>query len=157
MKNQDEILTIVQGLQENHHLSNQGEVELLDGRAVERQTTPLFSKEGKYLGRVWFFRDITAQKEIEIKLKDLSFQYPLPGVANRRYFFERANLEVERSKRYSNPLPVGILDIDHFKQINDNYGHLMGDEVLKSVCVSISASLRQVDVFGRIDGSEIFA
>ncbi|MDA1342343.1 MAG: hypothetical protein O2966_00370 [Proteobacteria bacterium] len=86
MKNHDEILTIAQGLQESHHLSNQGEVELLDGRAVERQTTPLFSKEGKYLGRVWFFRDITAQKEIEIRLKDLSFQYPLPGVANRRYF-----------------------------------------------------------------------
>lgn len=147
----------VKELNKNPNLVDYCEIELLDGRTVERHSTVLYGKDGDLLGRVWFFRDITVQKETEAKLRELTFQDSLTGVANRRYFIERASQEFNRTKRYSSPLSIALLDIDHFKRINDNYGHAVGDEVLKSVSRCIQSLLRQVDVFARVSGADVFA
>jgi diguanylate cyclase (GGDEF)-like protein len=106
------------------------------------------------LGRVWFFRDISTQKQTESTLRDLAHQDSLTGISNRRYFFERANQEIARTKRSLTPMSVAELDIDFFKQINDQNGHAVGDEVLKSLCNATQRLLRETDLFARLGGEE---
>lgn len=73
---------------------------------------------------------------------------------NRHYFFQFLEVEVARSIRYDAPLSVIMLDIDHFKRINDTYGHLTGDEILKGFVSRVQAQLREADVFARYGGDE---
>ena len=157
VKDSAAFLARVKELYADPELIDYCEIELADGRFIERHSTVLFSNSGSQLGRVWFFRDITEQKKTEIQLKLLSLQDPLTGIANRRYFFEKGEQEFVRTKRYLSPLSVALLDIDHFKQINDRYGHDAGDKILASVCHVIRPLLREVDLLARVEGSEIFA
>lgn len=154
VKNKQAFLARVQELYNNPWLNDHCEIELLDGRTLERHSTVLRSSDDRYLGRVWFFRDITLQKLTEATLKELTRQDPLTGVVNRRYFFERANQELSRAKRHSIPLSIAELDVDYFKQINDKNGHAVGDEVLKSICIGGQRLLRKSDIFARIGGEE---
>jgi diguanylate cyclase (GGDEF)-like protein len=154
VKDIDSFVARIKELYENPQLNDHCEIELKDGRTLERHSTVLRNNDGQYLGRVWFFRDITTQKQTEVVLKELAHLDPLTGVANRRYFFERANQEFSRSKRHSTPLAMAELDIDHFKQINDQHGHAVGDKVLKSFCSTIQKLLRETDIFARIGGEE---
>jgi len=154
VKDEQGFLARILELYQNPHLDDHCEIELKDGRILDRHSTVLRNSEGHYLGRVWFFRDITPQKQTEAKLMELATQDPLTGVANRRYFFERAHQEFTRSKRQSIPLSIVEMDIDYFKQINDQYGHPAGDEVLKSLCAVSQPLLREVDTFARLGGEE---
>ncbi|MES2296086.1 MAG: diguanylate cyclase [Pseudomonadota bacterium] len=79
---------------------------------------------------------------------------PLTGIFARGQFNRLANTEIERSKRHQRPLALLMLDIDHFKKINDTYGHAAGDLVLKAVTHRVAQLLRTSDVFGRIGGEE---
>ncbi len=79
----------------------------------------------------------------------------LTQLYNRRYFFERFNQEVERAKRYQRPLSCLILDIDYFKQVNDTYGHLSGDQVLIDIAQILKNNCRQSDLVGRYGGEEL--
>ncbi|MFQ3664217.1 MAG: diguanylate cyclase [Chloroflexaceae bacterium] len=78
----------------------------------------------------------------------------LTGVANRRHFFDLARREVERAERYHHPLSLLMIDVDHFKQLNDTYGHITGDQVLRAIAARLRESLRQNDVVGRFGGEE---
>lgn len=78
----------------------------------------------------------------------------LSGLPNRRAFFEQAEQELKRAKRYASPLSVIMLDIDHFKQINDNYGHATGDSVIRKLAQAIGDVLRDTDMAARIGGEE---
>lgn len=78
----------------------------------------------------------------------------LTMVYNRRYFNEYLKRELERSSRYGNPLALIILDIDHFKDVNDTFGHDVGDSVLKELSNLIGSHIRKSDVFARIGGEE---
>lgn len=157
VKHPEAFLDRVKELYENPELTDHCEIALVDNRTLERRSIVLYNQEAALIGRAWFFLDITPQKEIEKKLKELTFQDPLTGVANRRYFFERADQEIMRSQRYLDPLSIALLDIDHFKQINDNYGHAAGDEILKAVTDCIQSLIRHVDVFARVGGTDVFA
>jgi len=86
--------------------------------------------------------------------KELSITDELTGLYNRRYFNERIDQEVQRSKRYKRPLTVLMIDIDHFKNYNDINGHLMGDEILKRVAHTLEANVRQADILARYGGEE---
>jgi diguanylate cyclase (GGDEF)-like protein len=130
------------------------EIELRDGRTLERHSTGLWNQREKYLGRVWFFRDITLRKRTEAALTDLAQTDPLTGVANRRQFLLRANEEFIRARRFGRQLSFAMVDIDHFKAINDRWGHAAGDEVLKSLCAAWSTIVRRVDLLARIGGEE---
>ncbi|WNG34512.1 diguanylate cyclase [Archangium violaceum] len=81
----------------------------------------------------------------------------LTGLYNRRYFEERLTEEFIRSTRYRSPLSLVMLDIDHFKKLNDNYGHPFGDEVLRTVARTVRGKLREVDFVARYGGEEIIA
>lgn len=78
----------------------------------------------------------------------------LTGLANRRYFFEQAERELRRTLRYDLMLSILMLDIDHFKQVNDTYGHKVGDIVLKKLADVCLTTLRNIDIVGRIGGEE---
>jgi diguanylate cyclase (GGDEF)-like protein len=78
----------------------------------------------------------------------------LTGVANRRALLVELFNEVERANRYERPLSVAFVDIDHFKNVNDTYGHSFGDEVLRGVAQAISSNLRATDMVGRYGGEE---
>jgi diguanylate cyclase (GGDEF)-like protein len=154
VQNPAAFLERVRELYDNPQLDDHCEIELKDGRTLERHSTVLRGEHDEYLGRVWFFRDITTQKNHEAALIQLARHDPLTGTANRRYFFERAEQEFMRSRRYHAPLSITLIDVDHFKQINDQYGHATGDEVLKLLSQKISALLRENDLLARIGGEE---
>jgi two-component system cell cycle response regulator len=78
----------------------------------------------------------------------------LTGLANRRRFNERLNQEVKRSRQSGLPLCLITIDIDHFKRINDSYGHAAGDMVLKDVAVGLAATTREADTTCRVGGEE---
>jgi diguanylate cyclase (GGDEF)-like protein/PAS domain S-box-containing protein len=103
---------------------------------------------------VWSIRDVTDRKEAEEKLIRLATTDSLTGLVNRRVFMEKSQAELERAKRYNHPLSMMMLDIDHFKRVNDTYGHDAGDDVLQGLANIVLGVLRQVDCFARIGGEE---
>lgn len=154
VQNPAAFLERVRELYDNPQLDDHCEIELKDARTLERHSTVLRGEHDEYLGRVWFFRDITIQKNHEAALIQLARHDPLTGTANRRYFFERAEQEFMRSRRYQAPLSIALIDVDHFKHINDQFGHATGDEVLKLLSGKITALLRESDLLARIGGEE---
>jgi diguanylate cyclase (GGDEF)-like protein len=98
--------------------------------------------------------DITERKATEETLRRLATTDALTGVANRGHFMQRAAAELDRARRYGRPLSVVMLDIDHFKQINDRHGHAGGDEVLRAVTTACKGLVRQQDTIGRLGGEE---
>ncbi len=101
-----------------------------------------------------------ANQELESRRQELlalSRTDPLTGLHNRRYFEERLELEFERSRRYRVPISCLMLDLDHFKRLNDTHGHASGDEMLRQVAKVSKASLRSVDLLARFGGEELIA
>jgi len=107
-------------------------------------------------GTLWhgYVSDISDLKRVEEELRALSITDALTGIHNRRYFQDRLKAEMVRLNRTSGALSVIMLDIDHFKRINDQYGHAVGDGVLQELCKRISQRLRRSDVFCRLGGEE---
>ncbi len=113
----------------------------------------LFHK-GKFSGILATLIDISQRVEVEEKLRQYAMTDSLTGIYNRRYFFEIASQEIERSKRYKHPLSVILFDIDRFKRVNDTHGHGTGDKVLRMICEECSKDLRENDIFARYGGEE---
>ncbi len=93
-------------------------------------------------------------QELLEKVEVMAVTDPLTGLYNRRRFYEALKKEFAAAKRYHHPLTCLMLDIDYFKRINDEYGHAMGDEVLKEIGKILSSSLREVDIPARYGGEE---
>lgn len=98
--------------------------------------------------------DVTEKKLIQEELERLATTDPLTGILNRRSFFDMANKELRRSSRYNNIFSLLMFDIDHFKRVNDTYGHAFGDEVIRRFAEVCNECLREEDIFGRIGGEE---
>jgi diguanylate cyclase (GGDEF)-like protein len=82
---------------------------------------------------------------------------PLTGLSNYRHFHDLLNLEVQRARRMGYPVGLIIMDLDHFKQVNDRHGHPTGDLALARVSVELRSRLRRTDVLGRLGGEEFGA
>lgn len=102
-------------------------------------------------------QDISRRKHLEEELTRLATEDALTRVNNRRHFFEHAAREIARGERFHEPQALLMIDIDHFKQVNDRYGHDIGDEVLKTMAHCCKNTLRAVDVFARLGGEEFGA
>ncbi|HEY6080517.1 MAG TPA: diguanylate cyclase [Polyangiaceae bacterium] len=98
--------------------------------------------------------DVTAQKNLEDQLRALATFDSLTGAFNRRYFMELSHRERARSRRSGATISMCLLDADHFKYINDHYGHVAGDHVLAAITKAATGVLRKSDVMGRIGGEE---
>ncbi|WP_271411756.1 sensor domain-containing diguanylate cyclase [Pseudomonas sp. Q1-7] len=122
-------------------------------RWLRGESVPERSEDGTLL---WhgYITDITGLKLVEQELRALSITDALTGVYNRRYFQERLELEIARAERREGPLALVMLDVDHFKQINDCHGHEAGDRVLKTLCARVGERLRRIDVLCRLGGEE---
>jgi two-component system, cell cycle response regulator len=92
--------------------------------------------------------------ETQQKLEKQAHIDELTQLPNRRYFFKMLNNELGLARRHGIPFSVGYMDLDHFKQINDTYGHEAGDDVLRDISTLISDNLRSEDLIGRIGGEE---
>ncbi|MGR6871604.1 GGDEF domain-containing protein [Pseudomonas sp. HK3] len=130
--------------------------------------------QGKYLGDLTFFRSTRFREHELANLEalmgtlvyplrnamryrhalDQAFKDPLTGAGNRIALDDNLNREIELSKRLNYDLSVLMVDLDHFKSINDGYGHLVGDEVLKAVVSQIKQCIRQTDICFRYGGEE---
>jgi diguanylate cyclase (GGDEF)-like protein len=98
--------------------------------------------------------DIEERKSLENKLRTLAATDALTGAFNRRSFQEQTERALSTCARWRAPLTVVLLDIDHFKQVNDQFGHAAGDEVLIALVRHIQQSTRNMDVVGRLGGEE---
>lgn len=98
--------------------------------------------------------DISALKALEQQVRDLAIRDPLTGLYNRRYLMERLDDILAEYRRYQRPFCVAMLDIDHFKRVNDRYGHLAGDQVLRAFARRVEAGIREYDLFARYGGEE---
>ena len=99
-------------------------------------------------------RDITDKREASEAQRRATSCDHLTGIANRRTFFEAAELEIDRRKRSPRPLSLIVFDVDHFKRVNDTHGHPAGDAVLRKLAAVLVATFRQVDVVARLGGEE---
>ena len=118
---------------------------------------------------VLVLRDITERMKIENELREAKTQLEqvngelerrantdgLTGLANRRFFLEVLDREIERADRYGRPLALIMLDLDHFKRVNDNYGHAAGDAVLKAAAAALNRVSRDTDLPARLGGEEL--
>lgn len=98
--------------------------------------------------------DVTDRKNMELELERQAHIDYLTGINNRRHFMMLANNELKRDKRYHHELSLLMFDVDHFKSINDQYGHQVGDLVLQKLVIECRDNLRTEDIFGRIGGEE---
>lgn len=116
--------------------------------------TKLYSKVNIHIGYIVVLHDITDQKELEKQLYEMATTDVLTNVYNRRHFFKSATKELERMKRYNRTVSLLLIDIDLFKSVNDTYGHLAGDIVLKNCAAQLKETLRDCDILGRYGGEE---
>lgn len=100
------------------------------------------------------FKDMTESKQKEEELFTQASTDPLTGLFNRRQFELMANTQVSLAKRHKTSYCIIMLDIDHFKKVNDTYGHDSGDEVLKYIALILKTSLRESDILARYGGEE---
>ena len=135
----------------------------IEFRYVDRHGKPGFAhtqitmesdNEGKPARIFGTFQDITERKRAEEELRRQAVMDSLTDLFNRRHFLELAARELQRSKRYGDELSLIMLDADKFKEVNDTYGHSVGDFVLKSLASIGKSTLRDVDIFGRLGGEE---
>jgi len=104
--------------------------------------------------RIQFQRVTREEEQVLVRLYESSVRDGLTGVFNRRHLEERLQAECAFAARHGTDLAVLLFDLDHFKQINDQHGHLAGDEVLRRVAEVVSGQIRREDVFARYGGEE---
>lgn len=109
--------------------------------------------QGVQVNLAWIY-DYTDRRNMEEALRDMASRDPLTGIYNRRSFMELARSQLARAHRFSEPMSVFVLDVDHFKRINDSYGHATGDDALRMVAGGCQAILREYDILGRLGGEE---
>ena len=121
------------------------------------RTAPLHDTAGKIIGGAELFTDLSRPNAITAKLQvleKLSFVDNLTQLANRRFVEMELESRISEKKRYGSPFGVLFVDIDHFKRINDTYGHDIGDRVLATVARTLANNARPSDLVGRWGGEE---
>ncbi len=119
-----------------------------------RLSATLIHRDGREIGSVGFFHDLTLKKEMEARLLELSITDGLTGLFNHRHFHSVLSTELERAHRYNRPFSLIVIDLDNFKQCNDQFGHIEGDNILRSVGDTAKELLRTTDSAFRYGGDE---
>jgi len=126
-----------------------------DGETCHYISTKVpFNRPDKLPALIGFSTDVTELFNLKEEFKKRANTDPLTNLYNRRFFTKQAGREYQRAKRYSLSMTLMSIDIDHFKSINDQYGHPAGDQVLIKVAKQLQENLRQTDILARIGGEE---
>ncbi|WEG13472.1 PAS domain S-box protein [Pullulanibacillus sp. KACC 23026] len=120
----------------------------------EAKVTPVFLENGQFEHFLIVSREIMERKMYEEKLNHFAYHDTLTGLPNRRMFKDRLNQAIKEAERYRRKLAVMFMDMDKFKQINDTFGHDVGDELLKQFAKRVRGSLRDGDTLSRLGGDE---
>ena len=99
-------------------------------------------------------RDITERKQAEEKIRQMAYYDSLTGLPNRKLFSDRFNIAIVQAQRNQKKVGIAMLDLDHFKDVNDNLGHDIGDLILKGTAERLNAALRKGDTIARFGGDE---
>jgi diguanylate cyclase (GGDEF)-like protein/PAS domain S-box-containing protein len=116
--------------------------------------SPVKNKEGIITHFLAVKEDITERKYLQEELEKQATTDELTGVTNRRHFLELANKELKRTIRCNHPLSIVLIDLDHFKSINDTLGHAGGDQALMNFAKICLLNMREIDIFARFGGDE---
>ena len=147
-------------LQEAFHAWEMGkeEVQLIvgegDAQYFQFKISNLSGNSAESIGSLLTLSNNTTQKNYEKRLFELAICDPLTGSYNRRYFYEMTQAYFNQMLRSARPLSIMMLDLDHFKHINDTYGHLKGDLILQKVTAVCKNLIRNQDIFSRYGGEE---
>jgi diguanylate cyclase (GGDEF)-like protein/PAS domain S-box-containing protein len=154
VKDPKQFRATLEHLYEHPEQEVQDEIEFQDGRIFERHSAALWAQDQKYLGRMFFFRDITERKRGEREMVRLARTDALTGLANRATFLDRLNLALAAARRGDTPFAVHYVDLDNFKDVNDSLGHHTGDVLLKTVGDRLAGTVRETDLVARFGGDE---
>jgi diguanylate cyclase (GGDEF)-like protein/PAS domain S-box-containing protein len=139
------------------------DIEGFDGsrKTILNSAVPLRDSRGNIAGAIVVNQDITERRRQEAELRHVhellkrqATTDALTGIFNRQKFSEELHREILEVQRYNHPLSLIMFDVDHFKMINDTYGHLVGDAVLKEITALVLEHIRSVDIFARWGGEE---
>lgn len=126
----------------------------MDGTVIDVETTGAAIRDGETRAILSILRDISERKRLEAELRRLAYCDPLTGLPNRALFFDRLEMAVRQSERDGRQGAVLLLDLDGFKQINDNFGHDAGDALLVGVARRLKRVVRRSDTVARLAGDE---
>ena len=121
---------------------------------VSLSVAPLRGQHSQVIGRMHIIADITERKKLQEELRHQATTDELTRVSNRRHFMELAQSEIKRAVRFKRPPAIALIDIDHFKQVNDTFGHAAGDQALVALAKICKKHIREIDVFARFGGDE---
>lgn len=149
----DQLLISLQQLPLDHDQRLEITVERT-GSVLDLHVTQIYDRRQRRSGRLIVWREITDFKRLQAQLQHFANYDPLTGVFNRREFVRLANSELARAQRYGHDLALGLIDIDPFKAINDQFGRDTGDRALVCFAASWIAEKRASDIFARWGGEE---
>jgi len=124
-----------------------------DYRIINDRGAPFYSDDGTFLGYIGSCIDVTDKIQGEA-MREMAIKDGLTGVYSRQYFNQLMNAEIERSIRIEKIFSVMMIDIDKFKEVNDIFGHLVGDQVLVAIVKILKDNIRIYDIIGRFGGDE---
>ena len=154
VKDPDSFVRRVQHLYEHRDEVSREEIELHDGRTLDRWSSPVIGENGQYYGRIWTFRDISERRRAEEQVKFLAYYDALTGLPNRTLLKDRLAKALAAARRRNEKVALLFLDLDRFKIINDSLGHSFGDLLLQSVAERLKRWAREQDTIARIGGDE---
>lgn len=133
-----------------------GQMQRKDGRIIDISisSTVILDEEDKFAGVEGIWRDITERRKLERELERLATTDELTGIANRRQILQQLDHAYKRFIRLNHSLVLFILDLDFFKNVNDQYGHVSGDTLLKEFIARVKQQIREIDYLGRLGGEE---
>ncbi|GGQ27003.1 sensor domain-containing diguanylate cyclase [Shewanella litoralis] len=149
LRNDRKVLSLQQKMADDIMIDNDG-----FNTVFHEIKQPLFDRNGQLIGLIGISTDITEEFTLRTELQQLANNDPLTDLYNRRSFNAFSEHEFSRAMRYFNSLSLMIIDIDLFKNVNDTYGHLVGDEVIKRVAAVCDEHIREADILARIGGEE---
>ncbi len=132
------------------HMKGEGEMHEEDAGAYLARIKPVPGTNHHIVN----FTDVTLIEIIRLLYHELAIKDPLTKVFNRKKFYEDLDVEIERARRYKHIISLIMLDIDHFKNVNDRFGHQEGDRILMEIVSLIRQTIRKNDVFARYGGEE---
>ncbi|WP_018954754.1 EAL and GGDEF domain-containing protein [Thioalkalivibrio sulfidiphilus] len=139
---------------DTHEISERFEVDLYDGRVLTQLSYPVADPDGRVIGRLWIYEDITHERQTAQQLIYLAQHDALTGLYNRHRFQEHLERMISSAQRNNGRFALLYFDLDEFKYINDSFGHRAGDTVLVRAAGEVSSLVRSGEVFARLGGDE---